>query len=189
MVLLLGCFAMYWISSFVYLYRYINIYIYTLISPIVTDIRFTYGVYSSYLYPFLSSSPAFQARLSKQIPNYHPNLINLSETLCIIKSLVILSFNFSSSLPLSIYLAISVHPSIHLSIHPSSIPYHPLMLSVSTFHFFQLAFFWVTSFISAVFQMTVAGGIASWYFSRDAKGPVGKNISTIYNDNLLQYSK
>jgi len=32
------------------------------------------------------------------------------------------------------------------------------------------AFFWVSSFISAVFQMTVAGAVAQWYFSRDANG-------------------
>ena len=32
------------------------------------------------------------------------------------------------------------------------------------------AFFWVTAFISAVFQVSVAGAMASWYFSRDING-------------------
>jgi len=32
-------------------------------------------------------------------------------------------------------------------------------------------FFWVTSFLSAVFQVSTAGGVATWYFSRDMNGP------------------
>lgn len=31
-------------------------------------------------------------------------------------------------------------------------------------------FFWTTAFISAVFQMSIAGAIAKWYFSRDVHG-------------------
>jgi len=37
--------------------------------------------------------------------------------------------------------------------------------------YFQVfVFFWVTSFLSAVFQVSVAGGVATWYFSRDMDG-------------------
>jgi len=31
-------------------------------------------------------------------------------------------------------------------------------------------FFWVVAFLSAVFQLTVAGAVATWYFSRDING-------------------
>eukprot|EP01114_Cavostelium_apophysatum_P018448 TRINITY_DN5704_c0_g2_i1.p1 TRINITY_DN5704_c0_g2~~TRINITY_DN5704_c0_g2_i1.p1 ORF type:complete len:517 (-),score=119.80 TRINITY_DN5704_c0_g2_i1:80-1630(-) len=37
--------------------------------------------------------------------------------------------------------------------------------------YFQVfAFFWVGAFLTAVFQVSVAGGIATWYFSRDLDG-------------------
>lgn len=37
--------------------------------------------------------------------------------------------------------------------------------------YFQVfAYFWVVAFLSAVFQVTVAGGMATWYFSRDMDG-------------------
>jgi len=37
--------------------------------------------------------------------------------------------------------------------------------------YFQVfAYFWVTAFLSAVFQVAVAGGMATWYFSRDMDG-------------------
>lgn len=32
------------------------------------------------------------------------------------------------------------------------------------------AFFWVYAFLSAVFQVTVAGAVSTWYFSRDVNG-------------------
>jgi hypothetical protein len=32
----------------------------------------------------------------------------------------------------------------------------------------QIGFFWTTALISAIFQVSVAGAIATWYFSRDA---------------------
>ncbi|KYR02071.1 hypothetical protein DLAC_00870 [Tieghemostelium lacteum] len=37
-------------------------------------------------------------------------------------------------------------------------------------YFMIFAFFWVTAFISAVFQHTVAGAVSNWYFSRDPTG-------------------
>mmetsp|Transcript_11515 Transcript_11515/g.16003 ORF Transcript_11515/g.16003 Transcript_11515/m.16003 type:complete len:502 (+) Transcript_11515:134-1639(+) len=33
------------------------------------------------------------------------------------------------------------------------------------------AYFWVYAFLSAVFQVTVAGAVATWYFSRNVNGP------------------
>ncbi len=38
------------------------------------------------------------------------------------------------------------------------------------FLFIPLAFLWISALISAVFQYSVAGAIASWYFSRDPSG-------------------
>jgi len=43
--------------------------------------------------------------------------------------------------------------------------------SVRNLMYFQVfACFWVMAFISAIFQMSVAGSVATWYFSRDAHG-------------------
>lgn len=40
--------------------------------------------------------------------------------------------------------------------------------------YFQVfALFWVTSFMTAVYQVVIAGGMATWYFSRDLNGPNG----------------
>lgn len=37
--------------------------------------------------------------------------------------------------------------------------------------FMVFTFFWISAFLSAVFQHVVAGAIATWYFSRDVTGP------------------
>jgi len=43
--------------------------------------------------------------------------------------------------------------------------------SIRGLMYFQVfAYFWVVAFLSAVFQVTVAGGMATWYFSRDIDG-------------------
>jgi len=43
--------------------------------------------------------------------------------------------------------------------------------SLRNLMYFQVfAFFWVSAFLTAVFQVSVAGAIATWYFSRDVNG-------------------
>jgi len=50
--------------------------------------------------------------------------------------------------------------------------------SVRNLMYYQIfAFLWVTSFLSAVFQVSVAGGIATWYFSRDVNG-FGRDVGS-----------
>jgi hypothetical protein len=44
-------------------------------------------------------------------------------------------------------------------------------------YFNVFGFFWTVAMISAVFQMSVAGAISTWYFSRDASGP---QTSTVF---------
>jgi len=54
------------------------------------------------------------------------------------------------------------------SAHTGKIEFNTKIRNLMYFNVFVL--FWVCAFLIAVFKMSVAGGIASWYFSRDASG-------------------
>eukprot|EP01132_Coremiostelium_polycephalum_P005801 gene5801-7214_t len=57
-------------------------------------------------------------------------------------------------------------------------------------YFMAFGFFWVTSFISAVFQHVVAGAVSHWYFSRNPTGTsaVGSSNAYVSLGRALTYS-
>jgi len=73
----------------------------------------------------------------------------------------------------------------------SAITYPTFNEKLRNLMFYQIfAYFWTSSFLSAVLQVSIAGAMAQWYFSRDVHGYKGSTGSPAFNSlgRALSYS-